>query len=164
MLKLSDNDLTLRPISYADNALLLHIYASTRVQDTELMQHLGTSHKEVFLQQQFNAQHVYYQNNYKGGNFYVIVKNANPVGRLYLHEQYGDGSVRIIDITILPEWRNKGIGEGLLRDVMKLAQQIGKPVTFHVEKLNRAIYLYKRLGFEIVSEVNSVYYLMKWAG
>lgn len=164
MLRLSGNDFALRPISDEDTELLFRIYTSTRTQELLLVQALTEEQKEVFLQQQFRAQHTSYQNNYRGADFYVVEKNKNPIGRLYIHEQFEDGTVRIIDMTILPEWRNKGIGEKLLSDVIKLAQEMDKEVTLRVESLNPAVHLYKRLGFEIVKEVHGLYYLMKWSG
>ena len=37
-----------------------------------------------------------------------------------------------------------------------------KPVRIHVERANRAINLYRRLGFREVGE-NELYYLMEWS-
>jgi ribosomal protein S18 acetylase RimI-like enzyme len=68
----------------------------------------------------------------------------------------GDTEIRIVDIALLPEHRGKGIGTRLLRDV--IAQ--GKRVTIHVERMNPALRLYERLGFE-VAEDKGVYLFLE---
>jgi len=61
----------------------------------------------------------------------------------------------------LPERRGRGLGEALLRDLMDEAAAAGKDVSIHVEKLNPAMRLYRRLGFAI-EEDKGVYDLMRW--
>ena len=55
-----------------------------------------------------------------------------------------------------------GIGGALLREIMEEAAQSGKSASIHVERDNRALGLYQRLGFERVDD-HGVYYLMKWS-
>lgn len=162
LLKLSDPLLRLRSINNKDEAILCQIYASTRTE--ELLQVTGwtTSQKEAFLRAQFTAQHTYYQNNYKGADFWLINYGAQVIGRLYLHTNYEGASMRIIDIAILPEWRNKGFGKKILAAVMELAGSINRSVTIHVERFNRAMKLYRKLGFELVSQTNGIYHLLEW--
>jgi ribosomal protein S18 acetylase RimI-like enzyme len=80
--------------------------------------------------------------------------DGEPARRLYLHR--GDTEIRIVDIALLPEHRGKGVGTTLLRDV--IAE--GKRVTIHVERMNPALRLYERLGFE-VAEDKGVYLLLE---
>ena len=70
-------------------------------------------------------------------------------------------SSRIIDIALLPEHRNGGIGSRLLRGLLDEAAEAGKPVRIHVEQLNPAMSLYRRLGFTRIEE-RGVYWLMEW--
>jgi ribosomal protein S18 acetylase RimI-like enzyme len=162
MLEPGNASLFLRPITEPDKELLKRIYGSTRLKEMEMVPHWKESEKTAFIQQQFEAQHVYYQDNYKGAYFWVIEKTGIPIGRLYLHPEYSKNSIRIIDITLLPEFRRQGIGEQLLKDIIALGCKTGRPVSIHVESFNPAINLYKRLGFRIVDEKNGVYYLMEW--
>jgi N-acetylglutamate synthase-like GNAT family acetyltransferase len=161
-LSFTRTDLQVRPISANDRAFLLDTYASTRAEELERVPDWTDLMKREFVTGQFNAQHDYYQKNYVGGNFWVIEDKGNNIGRLYLHENYQDKGMRIIDITISPLYRNRGIGESILKDLMSRAAQLGRPLSIHVETFNPAKNLYTRLGFKTVSETNGVYHLMEW--
>lgn len=114
---------------------------------------------ESFLVQQFEAQHVYYQEHFASSNFDLIISEAGtPIGRLYLDER--DVEFRIVDIALLPECRGQGIGGAVLSRVIERAFEVDKAVTIHVEQYNPAMRLYQRLGFEMVEE-QGVYHLMQ---
>lgn len=150
--------LALRPIGPEDQPFLYQIYASTRMEE---LASLGWSaaQQAAFLTQQFSAQHQYYQANYVGADFQIILVNGQQVGRLYVDR--GAEEIRLIDIALLPEYRNDGIGSRLLNDLLAEAAQAGKPVRIHVEKFNPALRLYERLGFSI-SDDRGVYWFMEW--
>jgi len=67
-----------------------------------------------------------------------------------------------VDISLLPEYRNRGIGSNLLKEIMSEGAQAGLPVTIHVEMFNPALRLYDRLGFHRIAD-HGVYYLMEWS-
>ena len=150
--------LTLRPIGPEDQPFLYEVYASTR---REELAPLGWSAEQqaAFLMQQFNAQHQYYQANYAGADFQIILLNGQAVGRLYVEHRVEE--IRIIDIALLPEHRGAGIGAGLIKELLAEAERAGKPVRIHVEKFNPALRLYQRLGFSIVDD-RGVYWFMEW--
>ncbi|MGZ4741360.1 MAG: GNAT family N-acetyltransferase, partial [Ilumatobacteraceae bacterium] len=60
--------------------------------------------------------------------------------------------VELIDIALLPDYRNQGIGSSVLRGVLAQADRIGRVVRLHVEKQSRAVRLYERLGFAITGD------------
>jgi len=161
MINFTNPLLSLRPIKDDDKEVLFKIYASTRNEELAVTG-WSSLQKEIFLHQQFTAQHIYYQNNYTGANFWVIVKNKKTVGRLYLHPDYAKRNMRIIDISLLPAFRNKGIGSGILKDILKFSYKAGKAVSIHVESINPAMNLYERLGFKQKSITNGVYHLMEF--
>lgn len=150
-------EITLRPITPDDAALLYRVYASTREEEMALVD-WDDAQKEAFVTMQFTAQHTYYQEHYPDAAFQIILANGQPAGRLYV-DRWPD-ELRIIDITLLPEFRNAGIGTALLEDILREAAQAGKPVRIHVERFNPAMHLYERLGFSMVGE-HGVYYLME---
>ena len=80
-----------------------------------------------------------------------------PVGRLVTDTS--TDHVELIDIALLPEYRNHGIGTGVLRGVLAQADRIGRAVRLHVEKQSRAVHLYERLGFAICGDVG-MYFAM----
>ncbi|MDR6805428.1 GNAT superfamily N-acetyltransferase [Dyadobacter sp. BE34] len=161
-LKLTDPNLRLRPIQSADMDKLLEIYGSTREKEMERVPHWSDLMKKEFIASQFRAQHEYYQKNYIGADFWVIEKNNKTIGRLYFQEDHQGQGMRIIDISILPEYRNQGIGRGIFEDLLGKAAALDRPLTIHVESFNPAKNLYTRLGFRTISETNGIYHLMEW--
>jgi ribosomal protein S18 acetylase RimI-like enzyme len=150
--------IALRPIKEEDIPLLLEIYATTR----EELQFVpwDDERKRVFVSQQFMAQHTYYHQHFARADFDLIVLDSNkPIGRLYVDRR--EDEIQIIDITLLPEFREQGIGTSLLRDLLEEAASAGKPLRLHVGSSNRAKSLYQRLGFREIRE-NGVYSLMEW--
>ena len=83
------------------------------------------------------------------------------VGRLYL-DRSGD-KFHILDITLLPEHRNRGAGSFLLRQIMAEAKEAGKPVTIYVETFNPSLRLFQRLGFTAIQE-QGFHLLLQCAG
>lgn len=147
-----------RPISQEDEPFLSQVYASTREEELKLVP-WSEQEKGAFLQMQFEAQHKFYQENFSEANYWVIEQQDKPIGRLYL--DYRPDEVRIIDIAILSEHRNQGIGSKILRDILQEAQKQDLPVRIHVEHYNPALNLYNRLGFKKIGDTG-VYFLMEW--
>lgn len=162
IISLSNTELVLKESSTKDYDLLAEIYKSTRRKEMEQVEHWSEAQKEAFLNQQFVSQHEYYQKNYIGALFYIINYKNITIGRLYIHQNYENKSIRIIDIAILPKWQNKGFGTEILKGILSEAKTRHLPVTIHVESFNPAMDLYKRLGFKKISETNGVYFLFEW--
>jgi ribosomal protein S18 acetylase RimI-like enzyme len=72
-----------------------------------------------------------------------------------------NNEIRIIDIALLPEHLNRGIGTQLISELLAEAASAGLPVTIHVKSSNPARHLYERLGFQLAEDLG-VYYLMNW--
>lgn len=152
--------ISLRLITPADVSFLAGVYASTRAEELAVT---GWSDEEkaVFCRRQFDAQSAHYAANYPGASFQVIERDGVPIGRLYVARW--EKEIRIVDITLLTEFRGTGIGTKLLRELQDEARSAGKSLTIHVERFNRALALYQRLGFQQVED-KGVYLLMKWKG
>jgi ribosomal protein S18 acetylase RimI-like enzyme len=153
-----DESLRLRPITPEDVEFLARVYASTRADELAVT---GWSEelKADFCRRQFDAQSAYYAANYPGASFQIIERDGWPVGRLYVDRW--EKEIRIVDITLLPEFRGTGIGTKLLRELEDEARAARKSLTIHVERFNRALGLYQRLGFEQIED-KGVYLLMEW--
>ena len=115
--------------------------------------------KEWFVRMQFQAQHAWYQEHYGDAQFDLVLMNGVPAGRLYVHRRATE--IRLVDISLMPELRDGGIGSALLRELMAEAEAAGKPLTIHVEKYNPAMRLYLRLGFKPIED-RGPYDLMEW--
>ncbi len=154
-----DSRITLRPIGPDDMDFLLRVYGSTREEEMALVIDWTAEQKAAFVRHQFEAQHAWYRDHYEGAQFDVILVDGVPAGRLYVHRRPAE--IRLVDITLLPEFRQGGLGTSLLRDLLAEGEAAGKPVTIHVETFNPAMRLYERLGFSPIEE-RGPYRLMEW--
>ncbi|MDP1582532.1 MAG: GNAT family N-acetyltransferase [Bradyrhizobium sp.] len=148
-----------RTLTESDLPFLAQVYASTRAEELAVTD-WSDEHKAAFLEAQFRAQHAHYQRYYPNADWLVTMRGGEDIGRLYLERW--PTQHRIIDIAFLPEHRGKGLGAALLRDLIDEAAACGKAVSIHVEKLNPAMRLYRRLGFT-TEEDKGVYDLMRWS-
>ena len=139
--------------------LLFRLYASTRAEEMATVVDWTDEQKEAFLRMQFQAQHAWYREHYEGAQFDLLLVDGAPAGRLYVHRR--ENEIRLMDISLLPEYRNTGVGSSLLRELMSEAEAAGKPLTIHVEKYNPAMRLYLRLGFKPIED-RGPYDLLEW--
>lgn len=87
-------------------------------------------------------------------NYYNIVVDGKKIGCLLLTDEK-DGKL-LDEIYLLEDYRNKGIGTSVINRVLNNSDI----VYLWVYKKNvKAISLYKRLGFNIVSETDYRYYM-----
>lgn len=148
----------LRPIQPEDRAFLYRVYGSTRTSEMDFLDWNDTQ-KQAFLTMQFNAQHQYYASQFPNAHFEILELNNEAIGRLYTDRRQHE--IHIVDITLLPEFRGQGIGSALLQMLLGEATAINKCVSIHVEQLNPAMRLYKRLGFRMVQD-DGIYKQMEW--
>ena len=150
--------ITLRAAGPDDEQFLLQVFACTRA--AELAQvPWPDEQRNAFLQMQFNAQHSYYHERYPDADYKLILLADVPVGRLYVRRE--TDLICIMDITVLPEYRNNGIGSGLTRGLLDEAVESGRKVQIYVETFNPSLELFKKLGFSIVQE-EGINYLLEW--
>jgi ribosomal protein S18 acetylase RimI-like enzyme len=149
----------LRPVTEFDRELLLRTYASTRADELAQVD-WSQADKARFIESQFDAQAKHYADVYPDGEYDVIeTPQGEAIGRLYMHR--GRSDLRVIDITLLPEWRGQGLGCRILDDVLDEAAATQRTVSIHVEIFNPAQHLYERLGF-VPIETRGLYRLMQW--
>jgi ribosomal protein S18 acetylase RimI-like enzyme len=134
----------LRAAVPADEPFLYRVFASARAEQLRLVD-WDDDHKTALMRMQFVAQNASYRQGYPDSGYEVILNGGQPAGRLFLHR--GTDLIRVVDICLLPEHRNQGIGGALLRAVLDEATETGKAVRLHVESFNRAVRLYERLDF-----------------
>ena len=115
---------------------------------------------EDLVQMQWRGRALTYANQYPGAEDWIIsLEDGTPVGR-YLLQKTPQG-LRMIDFAILPEWRGQGIGTHVLQKLIHNTSTNGEVFSLRVEKNNRALNLYKRLGFTIVSG-DEISFEMEW--
>nr|WP_216821267.1 GNAT family N-acetyltransferase [Marinobacterium profundum] len=143
------SDYCIRTQQATDHSFLQHLYSSTRA--TELSAFgWPASAIDAFVLQQFWLQSRYYQDHFPNGDFWLIERHGQPIGRLYL--AWGQVTVQLIDIALLPEQRGAGLGSRLLNELLARTDACGLAVKLHVESHNPALRLYQRLGFGIIAD------------
>lgn len=149
---------TLIPVTPEDEAFLYEVYASTRAEELAQVP-WNEAQREAFLKSQFSAQQLHYRTYYPDSTHDIIHLDSQPIGRLYVARS-AEG-ISILDITILPEHRNKGVGTPLVKRLMDEAAETGKRLTIYVESFNPSRRLFERLGFSKIED-DGVNYLMEW--
>jgi ribosomal protein S18 acetylase RimI-like enzyme len=141
-----------------DEEFLYAVYASTRMEELAITG-WSDSQKEMFLRMQFQAQHRYYHEVYTAASYQIILWEEQPAGRLYVDRR--ESEIGIVDISLLPQYRGRGIGSILMQRMMAEATEVDKPLRIYVEHFNRALTLYERLGFHKIGD-SGVYFHMEW--
>ena len=117
-----------RPLRPDDEAFLYQLYTTVRedVQATDW----DEAQKTTFLAMQFRAQHTFYQDNFRQATFDLVLLKDKPIGRLYLDRRTDE--IRIIDIALLPQYRNIGLGTVLLKEVKEETHDVGDTDPSHI--------------------------------
>jgi GNAT superfamily N-acetyltransferase len=149
---------TLCPATPEDEQFLLRVYACVRADELARVP-WSDAQKEAFLRSQFAAQQLHYQKHNPGATHDIILLDDQAIGRLYVARR--EAEIRILDITILPEHRSKGIGAPLIQSLMDEAESAGKPLNIWVESYNPSHRLFERLGFSVVED-DRVNHLLEW--
>jgi GNAT superfamily N-acetyltransferase len=137
--------LSLRPVVGADRPFLEHLYRLVRW-DEFAPTGWPDATKTAFLAQQFDFQRRQYEQVYPGAEFHVIVHGPDPIGRIYVDRTGRD--LGLIEISLLPEWRGRGIGAALLEQLQREVEAgLRDCVSLQVAPENPARRLYQRMGF-----------------
>lgn len=147
--------MSLRLVINDDEAFLLHLFASTRPEFNLL--NLPENQMQALLAMQFKAQRQQYDESYPQAESNIVLQDDHRIGRMLVDRT--EREITLVDIALLPEYRNAGIGSRLVQDLLAEAAVAGKPVRLHVLKSNPALRLYERLGFSRVSD-QSMYFEM----
>jgi ribosomal protein S18 acetylase RimI-like enzyme len=150
----------LRPERLGDEPFLLELYASTRQEELALTG-WDEPARHAFLDMQFAAMRSGYAAHYPQAEFSIIALGRCPIGRIVIDQAAKE--IRVVDIALLPAYRNQGVGTVLMRQVCAQAAGVGKPVRLSVLKNSRAVRWYERLGFAR-TDGDGLYEQMQWLG
>ncbi len=137
---------SLRPATATDRPFLLQLFRSVRWDE---LAPTGWSDRAKidFLESQFEFQHRHYDAAFAGADFSVIERGGAAIGRLSVDRT--TPRLHLIEISLAPEWRGRGIGGALigrLQDEVRAGRAAG--IVLNVERINvGAQRLYRRLGF-----------------
>jgi ribosomal protein S18 acetylase RimI-like enzyme len=150
----------LRACRESDLAFLEKLFATTREAELRQLGDWADAQKAEFVRSQFQLQHDHYTQHYPGATLDVVLEGDLPIGRWYVHR--GRNEIRLMEVTLLPEKRNRGIGSALTGELLAEAAGSGVPVVLHVEARNPARHLYERLGFSVSSDPGAAYQRLEW--
>lgn len=121
---------------------------------------LDEAQREQLARMQFRARNLAYAASFPDAVCKLVCSpGGHPFGRL-LAAELGH-ALHVIDISLLPEQRNKGVGGQILRDLQRGCIQSEKRITLQVPCVSPACRLYERLGFRCTS-AGEVYAYMEW--
>jgi len=149
---------TLRDEVPEDKAFLYRLYASTREAEMNMVP-WPQEQKDEFLKMQFELQTAHYRQHFADASFQIIFCDGDDAGRLCVHRTRHE--IRVVDIALLPEFRNAGIATKLLNELADEGGITGRKITMHVLRESPALRLYQRLGFT-VTEDKGVYLFVEW--
>ncbi|MEP6804472.1 MAG: GNAT family N-acetyltransferase [Flavobacterium sp.] len=96
------------------------------------------------------------QYNKKEQLFYLISEDEVTLGFIGIEHNYkGESVTRIHKIYLLPQTQGKGIGKNVIDEIEKFAlKNNSKALSLNVNRFNAALGFYKKIGFEVVDEVD----------
>jgi ribosomal protein S18 acetylase RimI-like enzyme len=151
--------LQLRPLAADDMPQVLRIYTVSRGDDP-LLTLWPQDQLAGFLQMQCHAQHQHYTQHYADAEFKLLELEGQVAGRLYW--LWLPRELRLVEITVLPEFRGRGFATLLVQHLQAMAAARNLPLALNVACTNhRALALYQRLGFAL-GDNDGMYYEMHW--
>lgn len=149
------DSVTLRPAQPEDEAFLFLLYRDTRAEEMAVWG-WSEAQQQAFLSLQFRARNLAYSA-YPNVEHSIILKAGQPIGRLLISGK--EDEIRLVDVALLAEARSQGIGAKLIAELFEQAARENKPVRLHVEKSNRALRLYQRLGFQVLEDTGTQFFM-----
>ena len=152
------HNITLRPAQPDDEGFLFELYAGTRREEMQAWG-LDGAMLDQMLRMQFDGRQGTYRVQFARADHHIIVHEGRSVGRILIDRSGTE--IVLVDVALLPALRGRGIGTGLLRDLLDEAAEAGRAVRLKVLLTNPARRLYERLGFVGLGN-DGVYEQMEW--
>jgi len=129
-------------------------------EDTELTKTGNQIRQKVFVEEQKVDPKLEYDEFEKESQFYMLFVDEQPAGTArWRHTEKG---IKLERFAVLKEYRNKGYGSELLKDVMKDIVPLKKTIYLHSQL--KAVNYYQRIGFKAEGpqflEANIWHYMM----
>lgn len=148
----------LRPAKADDTEFLYQLYSTTRIDELDAAGFLEEQ-REPFLRMQFEAQKFHYEKFYPNAEQRIVTAGSRAVGRDYVNRD--QTAILLVDLALLPEFCNLGIGTKLLEKLCQESACAGLPLRLYAVKFNnRALSLYERLGFKTIDDTG-IYLLLE---
>ena len=151
--------LAVRPALPQDEPFLYDLYFAIRGPEFALAP-ITEAQRVALIEMQFRAQMNAYAAMYPNTCYHIVLLDSRPIGRLWVARQ--EDAYDLVDIAILPDLRNKGIGAALIQRLQADAQQAKLPIRSMVLRFSPgSLRFHQRLGFQIVRE-DVMHFHMVW--
>jgi len=138
-----------RPATDHDVEFLRELYAHTRADELSEL-NWSPEQRRSFCDFQFDMHEANLRMSRQLVDDEIIESGARPVGRMITSR--AGSPWRIVDISLMPQYRGVGIGTALLTSFIDEARAAGAGVSLHVLNDSPARRLYERLGFTVVAD------------
>ena len=145
---------TTRAATEQDDAFLFALFNAVRSPEFAYAP-LAPAQLDLLMNIQYAGQKQTYGAQYPGGN-HIVLLDGLPIGRIWLFR--GEAEHQLVDISLMPEFRNRGIGGALVTEAIAAARAAGVRLCCSVAVTNAgSLRFHQRLGFQIVGQ-DEIYY------
>jgi ribosomal protein S18 acetylase RimI-like enzyme len=145
---------TTRAATEEDDAFLFALFKAVRSLEFAYAP-LAPAQLDLLMNIQYTGQKQTYGAQYPDGD-HIILVDGLPVGRIWLFR--GEAEYQLVDISLMPEFRNRGIGGVLVTDAIAAARAAGVRLCCSVAVTNASsLRFHQRLGFQIAGQ-DEIYY------
>jgi GNAT superfamily N-acetyltransferase len=136
-------DIVLRPATVADEEFLFAVFVYSRDFNLSIF---PEPQRSALMQMQFRGQQYTYVQRYPTAEHHIVALDGCDAGRIWVAET--EDAISVLDIALLPRYRNRGIGRQLYVDLMNRARATGKPLRATISTENPgSLRFHERLGF-----------------
>jgi ribosomal protein S18 acetylase RimI-like enzyme len=150
--------LTLRPTRADDTEFLYRLFYSVHAEKLQVAP-LSAEEKTRLVELMYQGFTRHYSLLAPVLDDRLILLNNESIGRMILLQTRDE--IRLADLAILPEYRQRGIGSALIGQVQTESTMSKRPVRLQVAQFDRALGLYRRLGF-YKTDVEGPYIHLEW--
>jgi GNAT superfamily N-acetyltransferase len=116
------------------------------------------------VERQFGAwieveQDRFFAGDWDPSKFEIVLCDSQPCGYTCVEDR--GHAMHVRELVLLPEFQGRGIGTFFLRDTIERARRLGVPVQLGALHQNRALDLYRRLGFRDIGQTET-HTLLEW--
>ena len=148
-------DVSLKLANSADEEFLEELFCDVRSVEF-IAAGMSVLQLKPLLAMQYNVQKHSYKGNFLNAENFIIELGDEKIGRLLIDRR--ERKVHLIDISILGDFRGRGIGGCLLEQLKTDAETI----SLSVFKTNfGALKLYEKHGFAVTDD-DGMYFKMEW--
>ncbi|MGA2599030.1 MAG: GNAT family N-acetyltransferase [Bryobacteraceae bacterium] len=152
-------NVTLKPAVFETDETFLHNLFRNAHPEFQQMP-LPQAEIDSIVSMQFHLQQQGYDSQFPQSRHDLILLDEEPVGRIWVNRAEED--MTVVDIAVLAQHRNRGIGATLYSRVMEEAREARLPVRCSVERFNAGSFrFHDRLGFRVYEETETMQF-MEW--